>query len=78
MTVRYSARIARWIGEREGRAADGADGSITVEHPIADPDWAVRHVLQYGPDAEVLAPAAMRARVAARLRGIGHEGDADA
>ena len=38
-----------------------------IEHPVHDLGWAVRHVLQYGPDAEVLAPAEMRALVAERL-----------
>jgi hypothetical protein len=53
MRVRYSPRIARWIAEREGGEVD-ADGSLTLEHPLADVQWGVRHVLQYGPDAEVL------------------------
>jgi proteasome accessory factor C len=66
LTVRYSPRIARWIAEREGREPD-ADGSLTVEHPLADDEWAVRHVLQYGADAELLAPADVRALVARRL-----------
>ncbi|HEX6535266.1 MAG TPA: WYL domain-containing protein [Gemmatimonadaceae bacterium] len=66
MTVRYSPRIARWIAEREGVPVD-ADGSLTMEHPLADRAWALRHVLQYGPDAEVLAPAALRAEIAERL-----------
>ena len=69
MRVRYSPRIARWIAEREGRAPD-ADGSITVEHPLADHAWAVRHVLQYGADAEVLEPASVREALAARLRAM--------
>ena len=66
MTVRYSKHIARWIAEREGRVPD-ADGSLTLDHPLADEAWGVRHVLQYGPDAEILAPAHMRARMAATL-----------
>lgn len=66
LRVRYSPRIARWIAEREGRSP-AADGSLTVEHPLADEDWAIRHVLQYGPDAEVLAPAELRTAVRARL-----------
>lgn len=66
MTVRYSARIARWIAEREGVEA-GQDGSVTVEHPMADLDWAVRHVLQYGADAEVLAPGELREAIVERL-----------
>jgi predicted DNA-binding transcriptional regulator YafY len=67
--IRYSPAIARWIAERLGREPD-ADGGLTVEHPCADTDWAVRHVLQYGPDAEVVEPAAIRAAVRERLEGM--------
>jgi predicted DNA-binding transcriptional regulator YafY len=67
MRVRYSARIARWIAEREGLQRD-ADGSLTMEHPLADVQWGVRHVLQYGPDAEVLEPADVREELTRRLR----------
>jgi predicted DNA-binding transcriptional regulator YafY len=66
MKVRYSPRIARWIAERE-EGETASDGSFVVEHPLADPDWAVRHVLQYGPEAEVLEPESVRAAVKARL-----------
>jgi predicted DNA-binding transcriptional regulator YafY len=38
-----------------------------MEHPVADRDWAVRHVLQYGPEAEVLEPAAVRQALRERL-----------
>ena len=38
-----------------------------MEHPVADDSWAVRHVLQYGPDAEVLAPESLREVVIAHL-----------
>ncbi len=69
MKVRYSARIARWIAEREGVEPD-ADGSITIEHPLADPEWGMRHVLQYGPDAEVIEPAELRMELARRLEEI--------
>jgi len=69
LRVRYSPKVARWVAEREGRAVE-ADGSLTVEHPLADPHWALRHVLQYGPDAEVLAPESVRAAVAEGLREI--------
>lgn len=70
MTVRYSPRIARWVAEREG-AQLAADGSLTLEHPVADASWAVRHVLQYGPDAEVLQPAELRETVARTLASLG-------
>jgi proteasome accessory factor C len=66
MTVRYSPRIARWIAEREG-VEPAADGTLTIEHPLADAGWAVRHVLQYGPDAEVLQPASLRRDLAQSL-----------
>jgi predicted DNA-binding transcriptional regulator YafY len=39
----------------------------TFSHPLADTDWAVRHVLQYGPDATVLEPAEVREAVVQRL-----------
>lgn len=62
VTVRYSERIARWMAERGwGEPAD--DGSLTRVHRVADPGWAVRHVLVYGPDAEVLGPPEIRALV---------------
>ena len=66
MRVRYSPRIARWIAEREGVQPDG-DGSLTLDHPLLDVQWGVRHVLQYGPDAEVLEPREVREEVARRV-----------
>jgi predicted DNA-binding transcriptional regulator YafY len=70
LRVRYSPQVARWIAEREGKAVE-ADGSLTLDHPLADTDWAVRHVLQYGPDAEVLEPAAVREEIVRRLSALG-------
>jgi len=69
LRVRYSPKVARWIAEREGKPVE-ADGSLTLDHPLADTDWAVRHVLQYGPDAEVLEPAAVREEIVRRLEGL--------
>jgi proteasome accessory factor C len=70
MTVRYSPRIARWVAEREGESL-AADGSLTLDHPVADDSWAMRHVLQYGPEAEVIAPPEMRQMLAMRLADMG-------
>jgi predicted DNA-binding transcriptional regulator YafY len=64
--IRYGPAVARWIAEREGVPLT-ADGSLTLEHPLADPHWVVRHVLQYGADAEVLEPPAAREAVRQRL-----------
>lgn len=66
MTVRYSPRIARWVAERGGKVL-ASDGSLTMQHPVADDAWAVRHVLQYGPEAEILEPAELRALLVERL-----------
>jgi proteasome accessory factor C len=69
LKVRYSPRIARWIAEREdGETA--ADGSLTVEHPLVDTGWAIRHVLRYGPDAEVLEPADVRDELRRKLESM--------
>lgn len=70
MTVRYSPRIAKWIAEREDGSVQD-DGSLIVDHPLADQSWGVRHVLQYGPDAEILAPIEMRHAIAKALKSAG-------
>ncbi|MGH7447813.1 MAG: WYL domain-containing protein, partial [Longimicrobiales bacterium] len=62
--VRYSPRVARWVMERTAAYAED-DGSVLLHHRVADPRWIVRHVLQYGGEAVVEAPAAARAWVAA-------------
>jgi proteasome accessory factor C len=59
VVVRYSPRVARWIVER-GEAEPQVDGGVVVRHQVADPGWIVRHVLQYGADAELLEPAELR------------------
>ena len=69
LAVRYSPKIARWIAEREGQSL-APDGSLMLRHPLADEDWAVRHVLQYGPDAEVVSPDSVREAVKRRLEAM--------
>jgi proteasome accessory factor C len=66
LVVRYSPRVARWIAEREGLTPD-ADGHLIVTHGLAEEEWALRHVLQYGPEAEVLSPPRIRRQVRERL-----------
>lgn len=61
--IRYGPRAApwareQWVGESE------ADGSFRVRHRVGNPEWVVRHVLGYGPDAEVVGPKEMRRVVA--------------
>ena len=59
--VRFSPAVARWLAERYpgGRALPG--GGLEVEFQVLDPHWLVRHILQYGADAEVVDPPAVRA-----------------
>ncbi len=66
MRVRCSARVAPWIAEREGRQLE-PDGTLVLDHPLADPEWGLRHVLQYGAGAEVLSPPEMRERMRGRI-----------
>ncbi len=70
--IRYSPRIARWIRERAGwesaRLEEEPDGSVVLRHRVADPHWVVRHTLQYGADAEILAPEDVRALALAVAR----------
>ena len=67
--IRYAAMIARWIAERAGKELDNK-GCLVMDHPLGDPEWAVRHVLQYGPDAEVLEPVEVRDRLREVLQGL--------
>lgn len=59
-TVGFSSRIARWLRERYPGGEEGADGRYLVRFPVADPHWLAREVLQYGAEAEVVAPEGMR------------------
>lgn len=71
-TLRFTPEHARWvadetwhpeqIGEYEGDA-------YRLRVPYADPTELVQEILRHGPGVEVLAPEALRARVAATLRG---------
>ncbi|MFI0741370.1 helix-turn-helix transcriptional regulator [Streptomyces sp. NPDC021100] len=55
------ARAARESAERQ------PDGWVRVTVPVESDEQAVRDILRLGPDAEVLAPPALRARVADAL-----------
>lgn len=69
MTVRYGLAIARWIAERDRMPLE-PDGSALRTMPLADREWAIRHVLQYGPDAEIVEPKDLMDEVADRLARI--------
>ena len=68
LVVWYSPTVARWIAEREAGVMQ-PDGAFVVRYPLADESWAIRHVLQYGPDAVILAPERVRHEMELVLRG---------
>ena len=63
--VRFAPDVARWIRERYGDHEAHDDGSVTVRFKVANTQWLVGRVLQYGDAAEVLEPDAYRQVVAA-------------
>ncbi len=58
--VAFSPRIARWLEERHPGGRKEENGRYVVTFQVADPAWFVREVLQYGAEAEVLEPDALR------------------
>lgn len=66
LTVRYRPGVARWITERDGLPLE-ADGSAVRTMPLADREWAIRHVLQHGTEIEVVEPTELRVEVVERL-----------
>ena len=64
--IRFAPGAARWVAERDGKPVE-ADGSYLQEMPLADLDWLVRYVMQYGAEAVVLEPDTARAAVRERL-----------
>jgi predicted DNA-binding transcriptional regulator YafY len=69
VTVRYSAGIARWMSE-QGPVELLDDGSVLVRYSVADTRWLVRHALEHGPDAEVVAPPEIRSEVTRAIRKV--------
>ena len=67
VTVRYAPRIEGWIREK-GPVRDADGGGVLVDYEVADPTWIVTHVLQYGPDAELVEPEDLRDLVVRSLR----------
>jgi proteasome accessory factor C len=51
--VHYSAVVAPWVREH-GPVEEMESGGVSVRFTTTDPGWVVRHVLSYGPEAEVL------------------------
>ena len=71
--LRFSATAARWVAAEEWhpkqKARTEPDGSYLLEFPYNDDQELVMDILRHGPEVEVLAPPALRERVAGQLRG---------
>jgi predicted DNA-binding transcriptional regulator YafY len=70
--LRFSAHIARWVAAEtwhpEQKDEHLEDGSLTRSLPYHHSEELLLDILRHGSDVEVLAPEALRAGVAARLR----------
>lgn len=69
LVVCFRGQAARVIAEQSGEMC-APDGTLVQRYPLADRSWAQRHVLQFGTEAEVLAPASMRDDVRDTLRAL--------
>ena len=69
--LRFSPTAARWVAAEnwhpKQRSSHAADGSYLLEVPYADDRELLMDILKYAADVEVIAPAALRAKVKARL-----------
>jgi predicted DNA-binding transcriptional regulator YafY len=71
VAVRFAPRQARWIRERKwhrsARIQERLDGGCVLRLKVAGLDEVKRWVMQFGAEAEVLAPKRLREEVAANL-----------
>jgi predicted DNA-binding transcriptional regulator YafY len=71
-TIRFSARAARWVADehwhsqQQGRFL--ADGRYELKLPYSVPRELLMDVLQYGADAEIVEPKALREQLRAHLQ----------
>ncbi|MEO6990296.1 MAG: WYL domain-containing protein [Candidatus Baltobacteraceae bacterium] len=69
VTVRFAAVVASAAKAdrivRERSVVDRADGSVEITYAVSDPDELVRWTLRWGAEAEILAPAHVRANAGA-------------
>jgi len=71
-TLKFSPDAARWVGAEEWhpqqKARTEADGSYVLEIPYSADQELVMDILRHAANVEVLAPAALRNKVAGELR----------
>ena len=77
--LKFTLRAARWVSAQrwhpEQRSRVEKDGSYVLEIPYADDRELVMEILRFGPEVEVLAPAALRKRVVESLKQAAHRYD---
>jgi predicted DNA-binding transcriptional regulator YafY len=71
-TLKFSLEVAPWVAAQSWhphqRARAEKDGSYVLELPYSETPELVMEILKFGPDVEVLAPPALRQRVADALK----------
>ena len=74
-TLRFTPEAARWVSAQswhpKQRARFEKDGSYVLELPYAEDRELLMEIMKYGADVEVLAPDALRLRVAETLKEAG-------
>ncbi|HEX4886211.1 MAG TPA: WYL domain-containing protein, partial [Casimicrobiaceae bacterium] len=79
--LRFTPTRARWVASErwhaDQRGTVEPDGRYVLEVPYSDPRELLMDVLKYGADVDVLAPASLRALVAAEVRRMAAQLDAD-
>ena len=70
-TLKFTPEAARWVSAQnwhpKQRSRVEKDGSYVLELPYAEDRELVMEILKYGADVEVMAPDALRLRVAKAL-----------
>jgi predicted DNA-binding transcriptional regulator YafY len=71
VTIRFSRDVARWVREdreyRGERIDETPEGDLIVTHRAGNLAYLLNRVLQYGKNAEILAPAEVRAEMRRHL-----------
>jgi proteasome accessory factor B len=77
IVIRFSKDAAQWVSERtwhpKQRIETHRDGSLTLSFPAPALYEVKRWVFQWGADAEVLAPAALRESVKREVKMLSHK-----
>ena len=69
--LRIAPPLARWLREERpaGRMRPLPDGGLMLHLSVSQPEWIISWVLAHGDQVELLAPEALRQKIAAACRG---------